>query len=263
MVQTVKAKKYLGQHFLNDLSIAKKIVDALSDDNKNVLEVGPGMGVLTQFIIPRNGLNFKVVEIDAESVEYLNKKMPALRDGKIISADFLKMDLDSLFDGNFAVIGNFPYNISSQIFFKILEHKDRVPEVVGMLQREVAQRLASPPGKKDYGILSVLLQAYYDIEYLFTVDETAFTPPPKVKSGVIRLKRNRVTHLDCNEALFKTVIKTTFNQRRKTIWNSIRALSFDHEAVREHPFMKMRPEQLSVSQFVELTNIVAQNGNKQ
>lgn len=258
MTYKVKAKKRLGQHFLNDLSIAKNIVDGLDLQMQNVVEVGPGMGVLTQFLIQRKDINLKVIELDTESVDYLIEYMPTLR-GNIISGDFLKLDLNTLFDNEFAVIGNFPYNISSQIFFKVLEYKDKVPQVVGMLQREVAQRLASPPGKKDYGILSVLLQAYYDIEYLFTVNEDVFTPPPKVKSGVIRLRRNNVKRLDCDEVLFKLVIKTTFNQRRKTIWNSIRALQFNHEAVREHPYMKLRPEQLSVQQFIELTNMVAAN----
>lgn len=258
----VRAKKHLGQHFLVDLSIAKGIVDALSEDQKRVIEIGPGMGVLTQYLVERKDIDLRLIEIDTESVEYLNRNF-SLKEGTVIEADFLRMQLDSLFEGQeFNVIGNFPYNISSQIFFKILEYKDQVPEIVCMLQREVARRLASPPGNKDYGILSVFLQAYYDIEYLFTVDECVFNPPPKVKSGVIRLRRNTVKSLPCNEKLFRTVVKSTFNQRRKTIWNSIKSVAFNHEALREHPFMKKRPEQLSVDEFVELTNLVEQNMGK-
>lgn len=255
----VRAKKHLGQHFLTDLSIAQRIADSLDGVCRRTLEIGPGMGVLTQFLQCNSNLDLKVVEIDEESVVYLkeNNVLPA---ENIVEGDFLRMDLSDVFGGeSFAVIGNFPYNISSQIFFKILEYKDIVPEVVCMLQREVARRLASPPGNKDYGILSVFLQAYYDIEYLFTVDEGVFNPPPKVKSGVIRVKRNNVTELGCDEALFRTVVKSTFNQRRKTIWNSIRSIAFNHETLREHPFMKKRPEQLSVAEFIELTNLVASN----
>lgn len=255
----VRAKKNLGQHFLVDLSIAKRIVDALSDNQRNAVEIGPGMGVLTQYLIQRKALNTKFIEIDGESVEYLRNHFPECNDQTLLQADFLHLRLDELFAGEkFSVIGNFPYNISSQIFFKILEYKDLVPETVCMLQREVARRLASPPGNKDYGILSVFLQAYYDIEYLFTVDEGVFNPPPKVKSGVIRLTRNSVAKLDCDEQLFRTVVKSTFNQRRKTLWNSVRTIQFDHEQIRNHPFMKLRPEQLSVAQFVELTNVIEQ-----
>ncbi len=254
----VTAKKHLGQHFLNDLSIARAIVDSLDDSVSQVLEIGPGMGVLTQYLIEREALNFKVIEVDGESVEYLEKNFDKL-DGRIIEGDFLRLDPDTIFNGNFAIIGNFPYNISSQIFFRVLDYKERIPTVVGMLQKEVAERLASPPGSKAYGILSVLLQAFYDIEYLFTVHENVFTPPPKVKSAVIRLKHNGVKELGCDEKLFKTVIKATFNQRRKTIWNSIRAVHFNHEALKDHPLMKQRPEQLSVAQFVELTNLVSAN----
>lgn len=255
----VRAKKHLGQHFLTDLSIAQRIADSLDGTCRNTLEIGPGMGVLTQFLQHNEKINLKVIEIDHESVEYLYENF-TLPQGSIIEGDFLKMDLSELFGGErFAVIGNFPYNISSQIFFKILEQKELIPEVVCMLQREVARRLASPPGNKDYGILSVFLQAYYDIEYLFTVDEGVFNPPPKVKSGVIRVKRNAVERLDCDEVLFRTVVKSTFNQRRKTIWNSIRSIAFNHEAIKDHPYMKKRPEQLSVADFVELTNMVAAN----
>lgn len=256
----VKAKKHLGQHFLTDLSIAKRIVDSMTTESThNALEIGPGMGVLTQFLVNRNDVNLKLVEIDTESVAYLHEHFTINHDN-IIEADFLRMKLDELFTSDkFSVIGNFPYNISSQIFFHILDYKDLVPQVVCMLQREVARRLASGPGSKEYGILSVFLQAYYDIEYLFTVDENVFNPPPKVKSGVIRLIRNNVDHLDCDEKLFRSVVKATFNQRRKTIRNSIRAVKFNYEAISSHPFMQKRPEQLSVAEFIELTNLVSQN----
>lgn len=252
----VTAKKHLGQHFLTDLSIARNIAQSLPNIAPQVLEVGPGMGVLTNFLLERNDLDIKVIEIDGESVIYLNEHLAALN-GRIVQGDFLKLNPDEVFQGCFSVIGNFPYNISSQIFFRILEYKDRVPAVVCMLQKEVAERLASSPGNKAYGILSVLLQAYYDIEYLFTVHEHVFSPPPKVKSAVIRLTRNKVQDLGCSPALFKTIVKATFNQRRKTIWNSIRAVQFNHEAVRSHELMTKRPEQLSVSEFVDLTNLVA------
>ncbi len=254
----VTAKKHLGQHFLTDQSIARNIAQSISDTPPQVLEIGPGMGVLTNYLLERDALDLKVIEIDDESVSYLNEHFPALQ-GRIIRGDFLKLDPDLVFDTDFSVIGNFPYNISSQIFFRILEYKDRVPAVVCMLQKEVAERLASPPGNKAYGILSVLLQAYYDIEYLFTVHEHVFSPPPKVKSAVIRLTRNKVQDLGCSATLFKTIVKATFNQRRKTIWNSIRAVHFNHDALRSHPLMTKRPEQLSVSDFVELTNLVEAN----
>lgn len=254
----VTAKKHLGQHFLTDLSIAQNIVASLETPPAQVLEIGPGMGVLTQYLIGRNDIDLKVVEIDTESVEYLNQNFEQLA-GRIVEGDFLRMDPDSIFNGDFSVIGNFPYNISSQIFFRVLDYRERIPSVVCMLQKEVAERLASPPGNKSYGILSVLLQAFYDIEYLFTVHENVFNPPPKVKSAVIRLKHNGVKELGCPPALFKTIIKATFNQRRKTIWNSIRAVSFNHEAIRQHPFMTKRPEQLSVAEFIELTNLVDAN----
>ena len=256
----VKAKKQLGQHFLTDLSIAQRIVDAMDGlTNRDVVEIGPGMGVLTQYMLPRTDIDLKLIEIDHESVEYLQTELKVSPE-TIVEGDFLRIDLNELCGGRqFAVIGNFPYNISSQIFFHILDYKDLVPTIVCMLQREVAQRLASPPGNKDYGILSVFLQAYYDIEYLFTVNEGVFSPPPKVKSGVIRLRRNGVQHLDCDEKLFRQIVKATFNQRRKTIRNSIRAVPFHHEALAEHPFMAKRPEQLSVAEFVELTQLVAAN----
>lgn len=256
-MKKVRAKKHLGQHFLNDLSIAEKIVDSISND-RPILEIGPGMGVLTRFLVQRPGVDLNLIEIDRESITYLNEHFPELR-SKTISGDFLKLDLNELFREPFSVIGNFPYNISSQIFFKVLEHKEQIPEVVGMLQKEVAERLASGPNSKAYGILSVLLQAYYNIEYLFTVDEHVFSPPPKVKSAVIRVTRNDRESLGCNEKLFKLVIKTTFNQRRKAIRNSIKPIAFNREAVMNHPLFTKRPEHLSVDEFVELTNLVEQN----
>jgi len=251
----VRAKKSLGQHFLKDHKIAARIVDSLLlEDRAEVLEVGPGTGVLTQFLINRDGVNLKLAEIDTESVEYLRATYPSLGD-RLIEGDFLKMDLSEMFKGDFHVIGNFPYNISSQIFFKILENKEQVPQVVGMIQKEVAERLASAPGKKAYGILSVLLQAWYSIDYLFTVDEGSFIPPPKVKSAVIRLVRNNRVSLGCNEQLFKEVVKTTFNQRRKTIRNSIKPLLKGRE-IEITPLLDKRPEQLSVEEFVTLTNSI-------
>lgn len=249
----VKPKKHLGQHFLTDLSIAKDIADALLVDGKykTVLEIGPGTAALTQFLIEREEFKTEVVEIDTESVIYLNQHYPDL---VVHEENFLKMDF-SKFDGHpVAVAGNFPYNISSQILFKVLDEKEHVPEVVGMFQREVAERVAEGPGSKTYGILSVLLQAYYDIEYLFTVPENVFNPPPKVKSGVIRLIRNNVESLPCDEKLFKTLVKATFNVRRKTIRNGIKGLL--KGAKIDHELMQKRPEQLSVEQFVELTNLV-------
>ena len=259
-MQQVRAKKSLGQHFLIDLDVAQRIA-ATIDDYRHlpVLEVGPGMGVLTQFLL-RAGHDLKVVELDSESVEYLNANFPALA-GRIIEQDFLKLDLTAACgEGKMVVIGNYPYNISSQILFHVLDYKDQVVCCSGMFQREVAQRIAAGPGSKTYGILSVLLQAWYDIEYLFTVDEHVFNPPPKVKSGVIRLVRNDVTELGCDERLFKSVVKTSFGQRRKTLRNSLRgmippaALSIVDEQYGE--LFKQRPEQLSVAQFIELTNII-------
>lgn len=257
-MQQVKPKKALGQHFLTDLKIAKDIADTLLEyKGLPVMEVGPGMGVLTQFLLEENH-DLKVVELDTESVEYLNVKYPQL-EGEIIAEDFLQLDLDAIFPSKFCIIGNYPYNISSQIFFKVLDYKEKVICCSGMLQKEVAERIAAGPGSKTYGILSVLLQAWYDVEYLFTVPEHVFNPPPKVKSGVIKLVRNNVTELGCNEKLFKTVIKTSFGQRRKTIRNSLRVF-FPNEcdAIKNILFTK-RPEQLSVAQFVELTNIVSEN----
>ncbi len=250
----VRAKKNLGQHFLKDLNIAKDIVDSLSGDNELVLEVGPGMGVLTDYLFNEKKYQTFIIEIDTESIEYLQKKYPD-NISRIISGDFLKMDINEFSGGkSISVIGNFPYNISSQIFFKVLENKEIVSEVVGMLQKEVAERIASGPGSKEYGILSVLLQAFYTVEYLFTVHEYVFSPPPKVKSAVIRVKRNDVTDLGCDEVLFKKVIKTSFNQRRKMLRNSLKPICPTNDW--DHPFMEKRPEQLSVKDFVELTNII-------
>ena len=256
----VRAKKALGQHFLTDLNIARKIADALSGGTSEapaaVLEVGCGMGVLTQFLLRRNDIVTWGAEIDAESVEYLHAHYPEFTP-RLIEGDFLKLDLRERFPEGVRIIGNFPYNISSQIFFKVLENRDLVPECVGMIQREVAVRIAEPPGSKEYGILSVLLQAWYDIEYLFTVSESVFNPPPKVKSAVIRLRRNATERLGCNERLFIRVVKASFGQRRKMIRNSLRAVFGDFGGA-EHPFFTRRPEQLSVDEFVILTNWVAE-----
>lgn len=254
----VKPKKALGQHFLKDLGIAERIAETLNDFRQwPVLEIGPGMGVLTQFLLEA-GHDLRVVELDTESVDYLREHFPDLR-GRIIADDFLRLDLSALFPGPFCVIGNYPYNISSQIFFKVLDYKDRIPCCSGMLQKEVAERLASESGSKAYGILSVLLQAWYDVEYLFTVSETVFDPPPKVKSAVIRMTRNGRTELGCDERLFKTVVKTSFNQRRKTLRNSMRPLLGKECADLALPIFDKRPEQLSVEQFVELTLVTARN----
>ena len=259
-MKQVRPKKNLGQHFLTDLNIAKAIADTVDAcPELPVLEVGPGMGVMTQYLVekPRP---FKVVEIDRESVAYLHENFPRLINN-IIGGDFLRMDLREVFDGQqFVLTGNYPYDISSQIFFKMLDNKDLIPCCTGMIQREVALRIASQPGNKQYGILSVLIQAWYHVEYLFTVDENVFNPPPKVKSAVIRMTRNEVTDLGCDEQLFKRVVKTVFNQRRKMLRVSLRQL-FDavHPAPAsffEDQMMTLRPEQLSIPQFVELTNKV-------
>ena len=259
-MKQVRPKKNLGQHFLTDLGIAKRIADTVDAyPDIPVLEIGPGMGVMTQYLYPKER-EFKCVEIDTESVAYLNENFPRLRDN-IIGADFLRMDLNEVFGGmQFVLTGNYPYDISSQIFFKMLDNKDLIPCCTGMIQREVALRIASEPGNKAYGILSVLIQAWYDTEYLFTVDEHVFNPPPKVKSAVIRMTRNKVTDLGCDEALFKRVVKTTFNQRRKMLRVSLRQI-FNGDVVAspeffEHELMTKRPEQLSVQRFVELTNLV-------
>ena len=287
-MQQVHAKKFLGQHFLTDLNVARRIAEVAypqqcstdghrqSDRAKlftregkgvnnlvQVLEVGPGMGVLTQFLLKDPNIQLTAIEIDRESVAYLKEWYPELH---LIEGDFLKLDLNSIYPkGEFNVIGNYPYNISSQIFFKILDYKDRIPVCSGMIQKEVAERIASKPGKKAYGILSVLLQAYYDIEYLFTVDEYVFNPPPKVKSAVIRMTRNKRRRLDCDETLFKTIVKTAFNQRRKQMRNSLRNLveslklrveRSSEEESRLEWFLTRRPEQLSVDEFIELTKMI-------
>ena len=257
----VRAKKALGQHFLTDLNIARKIATSLSggtsENPDKVLEVGCGMGVLTQFLLQRDDIVTYGAEIDGESVEYLHAHYPEFAP-RLLEGDFLKMDLRATYGDRLKIIGNFPYNISSQIFFKVLENRDIVPECVGMIQKEVAVRLAEPPGSKEYGILSVLLQAWYDIEYLFTVGEKVFNPPPKVKSAVIRLVRNNVEKLDCDEQLFIKVVKASFGQRRKMIRNSLKS-AFGNFGGNEHRFFTMRAEQLSVADFVELTNWVAEN----
>ncbi len=246
----VRAKKSLGQHFLTDLNIARKIADAVSGGG-DVLEIGGGMGVLTQFLLERDDLTLWGVEIDRESIAYMRERFADFHP-RLIEGDFLKFDLRERFPDGVKIAGNFPYNISSQIFFKVLENRDLVPEIVGMVQREVAQRIAEPPGSRTYGILSVLLQAWYDIEYLFTVSESVFSPPPKVKSAVIRLRRNRVKELGCDEALFVRVVKAAFGQRRKMLRNSLRA--FGDFGGAEHPFFTDRAERISVAGFVELTN---------
>lgn len=250
----VRAKKHLGQHFLNDQNIARDIADSLVDSDRfdYILEIGPGMGVLTKFFGDRKDKPFYVCEIDTESVAYLKSHYPFL-ENRIIEGDFLKMDFDKYFDKPFAIIGNFPYNISSQILFRMFENRDKIPVLVGMFQREVAKRVASPPGSKEYGILSVFLQAFFHIEYLFTVDEHVFTPPPKVKSGVIRIVRNEVKKLDCNEDLFIKVVKAGFNQRRKTLRNALKQLCNEFQKKETHHFFDKRAEQLYVKDFVELT----------
>lgn len=248
----VRAKKHLGQHFLKDESIAEQIAFSLSGKNSKVLEIGPGMGILTKYLFKNSAINeIKVVEIDQESVDYLDQFYPELK-GNIFREDFLRMDLDKVFDSPFAIAGNFPYNISSQILFKVFENKDKVPELVGMFQKEVAQRVASKPGSKVYGILSVLLSAYFDIEYLFTVDEHVFNPPPKVKSGVITLRRNELKKLDCDEVFFVRLVKTAFNQRRKMLRSALKPLGKSFEDI-DPELMTKRAEQLSVEEFIYLT----------
>lgn len=257
----VRAKKALGQHFLTDLNIARKIATSLSGGTAvapdKVLEVGCGMGVLTQFLLQRDDIVTYGAEIDTESVEYLHSHYPEFTE-RLTEGDFLKMDLRATYGERLKIIGNFPYNISSQIFFKVLENRDIVPECVGMIQKEVAVRLAEPPGSKEYGILSVLLQAWYNIEYLFTVGEKVFNPPPKVKSAVVRLVRNGIDRLDCDEQLFIKVVKASFGQRRKMLRNSLKA-AFGNFGGKEHRFFTMRAEQLSVADFVELTQWVNDN----
>ena len=255
-MKIVRTKKFLGQHFLKDLHVAQAIADTVDAcPDIPVLEVGPGMGVLTQYLLPK-GRGLKVVELDFESVAYLREHFPQLGEG-IIEQDFLKMRLDEVFGGSpFVLTGNYPYNISSQIFFKMLEYKDLIPCCTGMVQKEVAERMAAHPGKKTYGILSVLLQAWYSVEYLFTVDEHVFNPPPKVKSAVIRMTRNDTRELGCSEKLFRQIVKTTFNQRRKTLRNSISPVLDRANPLCADPIFDKRPEQLSVEDFIGLTNRV-------
>jgi 16S rRNA (adenine1518-N6/adenine1519-N6)-dimethyltransferase len=250
---TVHPKKSLGQHFLKDENIARKIVDSL-EYTGNVLEIGPGTGVLTRYLVDRSE-NLKLIEIDDEAVAYLNTLFPSLSKN-IIHGDFLKHDTSAIYSSQFAVIGNFPYNISSQIFFKIIGQRQHIPEVVGMIQKEVAERLSASPGNKTYGILTVLLGAFYEIKYLFTVSEKVFVPPPKVKSAVIRLVRKDNYRLNCNEQLLFAVVKTAFNQRRKTMRNSLRAFWQDKLNPDDHPVLKKRPEQLSINEFTELVNLL-------
>jgi 16S rRNA (adenine1518-N6/adenine1519-N6)-dimethyltransferase len=258
-MEAVKAKKHLGQHFLKDDSICDNIANQLTGHGgySKILEIGPGMGALTKSLLKRPDSDVYVMDIDKESIVYLHENFKELStNNKIIDGDFLKIDLKEIFgDVSFAVAGNFPYNISTQILFKVLEYRDQIPEVVGMFQKEVAERIAHPPGTKAYGILSVFLQAYYDISYCFTVDEDKFIPPPKVKSGVIHLTRNKVEKLDCDEKLFRNVVKTAFNQRRKTIRNSVKSMTGDRDT--SLPIFDKRPEQLSVNEFVELTKYLS------
>ena len=255
----VKAKKHLGQHFLKDESIAKDIADTLSlQGYDDVLEIGPGMGVLTKYVLDKP-INTYVIEIDTESVDYLNAHYPKLH-GKIISKDFLKYNINEVFENKqFAIIGNFPYNISSQIVFRVLELKEQIPEFSGMFQKEVAERICEKKGSKTYGILSVLAQAFYDTEYLFTVSEHVFNPPPKVKSGVMRMRRKEDFSLPCGEKLFFTVVKTAFQQRRKTLRNSLKTLNLS-DNLREDSIFDLRPEQLDVAQFIELTQKIEADG---
>lgn len=257
-MKSVKPKKNLGQHFLTDLNVAKRIADTVDTcPNIPILEIGPGMGVLTQYLVEKHR-NVKAVEIDKESVAYLNEAFPILHDN-IVGADFLQMNLEDIFSGKqFVLTGNYPYDISSQIFFKMLDNRDLIPCCTGMIQREVALRIAAQPGNKTYGILSVLIQAWYDVEYLFTVDEDVFNPPPKVKSAVIRMTRNNVSKLNCDENLFKRLVKTVFNQRRKMLRVSLRQMipNKAHKNFYEQDVMTKRPEQLTIAQFVELTNMV-------
>ena len=256
-MKAVTAKKHLGQHFLTDLQIARDIADTVDVcPDMPVLEVGPGMGVLTQFLLQKER-PVKVVEIDEESVSYLCKNLPQLGEDNIIPDDFLKMHLDRVFAGDrFMLIGNYPYNISSQIFFKMLDNKEYIPYCSGMIQKEVGERLAAHPGNKAYGILSILVQLWYDVEYLFTVNENVFSPPPKVKSAVVLMRRNGRTTLPCDEALFKKIVKGTFNQRRKKLRNSIQQIVGKESPLLANPILDKRPEQLSIEEFIELTQQV-------
>ena len=258
MSSEVRPKKALGQHFLIDQNIARKIVDQLSPEVDTVIEVGAGMGVLTQYMVNDILDKFFVIEIDKESIAYLETHFPQLGD-RLIEGDFLKADL-SQYGQNMAIIGNFPYNISSQIFFQVLKYKEQVVEVVGMVQKEMAERMAAKEGSKTYGILSVLMQAWYDIDYLFTVHENVFNPPPKVKSAVIKMRRNAVTDLGCDEKLFVNIVKQAFNQRRKTLRNSLRSL-LSPEII-DHEVFNKRPEQLSVKEFIDLTNLIGSSASR-
>jgi 16S rRNA (adenine1518-N6/adenine1519-N6)-dimethyltransferase len=255
----VRAKKHLGQHFLTDKNIAAKIVDSLRPDNRyhQVLEVGPGMGILSDFLLQKTDLQTYLIDIDTESYEFLQKKYPALGE-RLINDDFLGMDFAKIFKEPFGIIGNFPYNISSQILFKVLDNRQQVVEVVGMFQKEVAERCSAKPGSKEYGILSVFLQAYYKVEYLFTVKAGVFNPPPKVLSAVIRLTRNEAKQLDCDEKLFWQVVKAGFNQRRKTLRNALSSL-INKEKMVDEPALDLRAERLSVADFVNLTNKITAN----
>jgi 16S rRNA (adenine1518-N6/adenine1519-N6)-dimethyltransferase len=244
---SVKPKKRLGQHFLKNEEIARQIAETLGNTPKKVLEIGPGTGILTKYLLQNQNIDLKVVEIDEESVAYLQVHFPQLQN-KILATDFLKMDLTAVFNGTYSIIGNFPYNISSQILFRLLDNREQIPELIGMFQKEVAERVTSSPGKKQYGILSVLLQAFFDVEYLFTVHENEFYPPPKVKSAVIKLSRNPDKQLTVDETIFKQVVKTAFNQRRKTLKNSLKTLNIKAELL-ENPLFSKRPEQLSISEF--------------
>ncbi len=255
----VRPKKKLGQHFLIDKNIAEKIVNSLlATEVEKVIEIGPGTGVLTSFLIKRENLDVTYIEVDTESVAYLKREFPTIKE-KIVEGDFLDVDLAKLLTKKTAIIGNFPYNISSQIFFKVLKFRENIPEVVCMIQKEVAERIATKPGSKKYGILSVLLQAFYDIEYLFTVNEQVFNPPPKVKSAVIRFTRNKRESLGCDEALFISLVKMAFNQRRKMLSNALGSLNFENK--QDIKYMPMRAEQLSVDEFIELTNLVVVKEN--
>lgn len=254
---SVQPKKHLGQHFLTDENICRKIVAQYTNfrNANNILEIGPGMGAITKYLLEIENTNLEVMEVDKESVSYLKDTYPSLAN-KVHTDDFLKADLSQFFDGSpFAVVGNFPYNISSQILFQCIEYRNQIPEIMGMFQKEVAERVAEPPGSKQYGILSVLMQTYYTIEYCFTVHENVFNPPPKVKSGVIRCLRNERQQLPVDEVLYKQVIKSTFNQRRKTIRNGLKSI-VDVKLLPDHPFLKQRAETLSVDNFIELTGLV-------
>jgi 16S rRNA (adenine1518-N6/adenine1519-N6)-dimethyltransferase len=255
----VRAKKHLGQHFLTDKNIAAKIVDSLRPENsfRQVLEVGPGMGILSDFLLQKNDLDTHLIDIDTESYEFLQKKYPALGE-RLINDDFLELDFSKIFQGPLGIIGNFPYNISSQILFKVLDNRQQVVQVVGMFQKEVAQRCSAKPGSKEYGILSVFLQAYYKVEYLFTVKAGVFNPPPKVLSAVIRLTRNDAERLECDEKLFWQVVKAGFNQRRKTLRNALSSL-INKEKMTDEPALELRAERLSVEDFVNLTNKITAN----